>query len=60
MKDNRENDKQCAIQNVSNTCKELKDYSVTDIEDYLDTIGYSVIKTDELDDMEERLMNHPC
>lgn len=38
---------------------ELKNYSFDDIENYLDTLGYSVIKDSELEYMEERLRNHP-
>jgi hypothetical protein len=39
---------------------ELKKHSIEEIENYLDTIGYSVIKTIELDNLEEKLLNHPC
>jgi hypothetical protein len=51
---------QCTIQNVSISFEDLKKYNIDDIEKYLGTIGYSIIKTEELEDMEERLMNHPC
>ena len=42
----------------SNSLLELKKYSIDEIENYLDTIGYSIIKTTELDYLEEKLMNH--
>ena len=47
------------IGGVSDSLLELKKYSIEEIEDYLDTIGYSVIKTTELDYLEERERNHP-
>ena len=47
------------IGGVSNSLLELRKYSIEEIEDYLDTIGYSVIKTTELDYLEERERNHP-
>ena len=50
--------KQLTISDVSNSLLELKKYSIDEIENYLDTIGYSIIKTTELDYLEEKLMNH--
>ena len=52
--------KQLRIGGVSNSLLELQKYSIDEIENYLDTIGYSIIKTTELDYLEEKLMNHPC
>lgn len=60
MTEKNKKKEQCTIQNVSISFEDLKKYSVDDIENYLETIGYSIIKTEELEDMEERLMNHPC
>lgn len=57
---NQEENKPLYIGGVSSSLLELKKYSIEDIENYLDTIGYSVIKTTELDYLEEKLMNHPC
>jgi len=53
-------EEQLRLHGVSNSLLELKKYSIEEIENYLDTIGYSVIKTTELDYLEEKLMNHPC
>lgn len=50
---------QLTISDVSNSLLELKKYSIDEIENYLDTIGYSIIKTTELDYLEEKLMNYP-
>lgn len=58
--DNQEENKALHIGSVSNSLLELKKYSIDEIENYLDTIGYSVVKTTELDYLEEKLMNHPC
>ena len=51
---------QCNIPSVSNSLFELKKYSIDEIAEYLDTINYSLIKTTELDYLEEKLINHPC
>lgn len=37
----------------------LKDFTLREIEDYLETKGYSIIKTKELDYLEDRNSNHP-
>lgn len=37
----------------------MEKYTLEEIEDHLEKLGYSVIKTKELDYLEDRCLNHP-
>jgi len=65
MKDNKyiksfnEASENLNISDVSESFESLSKFKLDEIERYLDKLGYSIIKTDELEYLENIVSNHP-